>query len=281
MHDWRALPTKRADGRLARARLVVHPPVAGRGIPARELLVLLPPGYRNDDRPRPVCYLQDGQNLFDDAASFAGSWRAVDAIENLARGKSATSKALPVLVGIPNAGLRRLHEYSPFRDPRYGGGGARSYLSFVLREVKPRVEQAFRVATSGDGVIVGGASLGGLFALWAYFAAPGVFGGALAMSPTTLFAGEALLASLGRARFHPGRIYLDCGTEEGRRRRPGRARRTKSPTAYVRRVRRLRGALERLGYRRGEALSYVEDPGGVHQESSWSRRLPSALLSLL
>jgi hypothetical protein len=48
----------------------------------------------------------------------------------------------------------------------------------------------------------------------------------------------------------------------------------------VRRVRRLRRALEKLGYVRGENLAYVEEPGGQHHEAAWGRRLPGALAAL-
>src|SRR5512145_1466751 len=41
----------------------------------RDLLVALPPHYAATTRRYPVVYMQDGQNLFDPATSFAGDWR--------------------------------------------------------------------------------------------------------------------------------------------------------------------------------------------------------------
>lgn len=39
----------------------------------RDIIIFLPPGYHvNTSRRYPVLYLQDGQNLFDAATSFAG-----------------------------------------------------------------------------------------------------------------------------------------------------------------------------------------------------------------
>ncbi|MBA3893711.1 MAG: hypothetical protein H0X69_08445 [Gemmatimonadales bacterium] len=42
----------------------------------RALTIYLPPPYGRSDRRYPVLYMQDGQNLFDPEASFAGSWWA-------------------------------------------------------------------------------------------------------------------------------------------------------------------------------------------------------------
>ena len=183
-----------------------------------------------------------------------------------------------------NAGVRRLDEYSPFVDPDHGGGGAPRYLRFLANEVAPLVRRSFAVAAAPGGWSVGGSSLGGHFALWARFEAPELFGGALAMSPTTAFAGEALrdwLLRRRKTRDASGRIYLDCGSEEGRRRtRRRRFLPALRATAYVRRVRRLRRALEKLGYVRGENLVYLEERGGKHHEAAWGRRLAGALAAL-
>ena len=49
----------------------------------------------------------------------------------------------------------------------------------------------------------------------------------------------------------------------------------------MRRVRRLRRRLEKMGYRRDENLDWIEEPGGRHDEAAWSRRLPGMLDFLL
>lgn len=266
---WRATPGGGAG------ELLVHPPIGGAGVAAREIFVLLPPGYAPGGA-HPVAYLQDGQNLFDPATAIAGGWRVPETLARLA----AVGRR-PVVVGIPS-GPRRFDEYSPFRDPDLGGGGAARYLRFLLERVRPLVERAFAVDRAPAARLLGGSSLGGHFALWGFFAARREFGGALVMSPTTRFAGESLLAFLEQSAFLPGWIWLDCGGEEGRRRlrRPSGAA-PRAPTAYVRRVRRLRRALERLGWVEGETLRYREEPGGRHHEPAWARRLPAALAWLL
>jgi predicted alpha/beta superfamily hydrolase len=255
-------------------RLLRSTPVAGGGLAPRELLVYLPADY-GDGRKRPVAMLLDGQNLFDDAASFAGSWRAAEAVDRIAADALA-----PIVVGIPNSGARRLVEYTPFRDPRHGGGGARRTLALLAETVRPLIERSFSVDRANGSWALGGASLGGHFALWSFFAAPALAGAAIAMSPTTLWGGQSLLAFVERARERGGRIHLDCGTEEGRR-RGRRASARSSPTAYVRRVRRLRRALGRKGFAAGESLAYVEQDGATHDERAWGSRLEGALRFVL
>src|SRR5262249_12382400 len=51
----------------------------------RTLIVYLPPGYeQNADERYPVLYMQDGQNLFDEATSFAGiEWKMDEAAQAL------------------------------------------------------------------------------------------------------------------------------------------------------------------------------------------------------
>src|SRR5262245_6690597 len=57
---------------------------------------------------RPVLFLFDGQNVFEDEPSFAGGWHAHKVVDRLARSRR------PVVVGIPHGGERRMAELSPF-----------------------------------------------------------------------------------------------------------------------------------------------------------------------
>ena len=82
----------------------------------RDLYVYLPPDYDTSDARYPVIYFQDGQNLFEPEKSFAGAWGAHEAALTAARlGYDA------ILVGVPNTGVYRIDEYSPWRDERLGG----------------------------------------------------------------------------------------------------------------------------------------------------------------
>src|SRR5688500_12225603 len=52
---------------------------------ARRLRVYLPPDYATGTRRYPVLYMFDGQNLFDDATSYAGEWGVDESMDALAR----------------------------------------------------------------------------------------------------------------------------------------------------------------------------------------------------
>lgn len=237
----------------------------------RDLLVWLPPSYASSGRHYPVLYMQDGQNLFDPDTAFAGEWQVDESMESLAaEGLEA------IVVGIPNGGVHRLDEYSPFRDPAHGGGGADGYLAFLLEAVRPAVESEFRVLRGAAHTGVAGSSMGGLFSLWALFERPDVFGFAAAMSPSLGFAASGMLRYLHAAPWVPGRIYLDTGTREGvpSGRIAFRAR------AYARRhlgrLRLARDLLVSKGWSEGDDLLYVEERRGRHEEAAWARRFPDA-----
>src|SRR5262249_21960453 len=101
---------------------------------ARDVYVYLPPSHGTDERRYPVIYFQDGQNLFDDATSFAGEWRVDETLETLAaEGLEA------IAVGIANAGSARPAEYSAATGDR-----GRDYIRFLVETVKPLVDADFR-----------------------------------------------------------------------------------------------------------------------------------------
>lgn len=237
--------------------------LAGGGQPPRDVSVHLPSGYRVDrDRRFPVIYMQDGQNLFDPEASFAGSWGVDEAVHAQA-GRGAEA----IVVGVPNAGVDRIREYGPWSDPEHGGGEADRYVRFLLDDLKPRVDRRFRTRPERDRTGIAGSSLGGLLSLYAFFRFPGSFGYVAALSPSLWFGNDAIFRFIETAPFVPGRIYLDGGTEESAR--------------MVEHLRRLEGMLRAKGYRPGDTLRVVVDPGATHHESHWGRRFRNALPFLL
>ncbi len=107
----RFLEKWKARRRTPPGRLEVIPRVESRELGnQRDILVYLPASYDRSDKPYPVLYMHDGQNLFDPATSFAGEWGVDTALAKAPRkGRRA------IVVGIPNAGIERIQEYSPVR----------------------------------------------------------------------------------------------------------------------------------------------------------------------
>jgi predicted alpha/beta superfamily hydrolase len=228
----------------------------------RNILVYLPPSYRLSSRRYPVIYMHDGQNLFDAATSYAGEWQVDETLETTSRiGLEA------IVVGIPNQGVRRVDEYSPFVDPGRGGGKGRNYTAFIVETLKPRIDHDFRTQPDREHTGIVGSSMGGLISLYAFFQQPHVFGFAGVMSPAFWFGRKAIFSYVQALPYVPGRIYMDIGTREGPR--------------MLADSRRMELLLRRKGYTVGQELLYVEESGAFHQEAAWARRLPAALHFLL
>lgn len=230
----------------------------------RDLVAALPPSYLETDRAYPVVYVQDGQNLFDPATSHAGTWELAGALTALAReGIEA------IVIGVPNVPDQRVYEYSPFRDPRHGGGGGDRYAAFLAQTVKPLVDRTLRTLPGPEHTLVAGSSLGGLVSLYAAVRFRERFGGAAVMSPSLWFAERAALgwAREWLPRVPRARLHLDVGSAEG--------------AEAVADVRSLRDILVEADYRPGVGLDYVEDEGAAHHEAAWGRRFAAALPFLL
>lgn len=222
----------------------------------RDLIVALPPSYHEGTRSFPVVYMQDGQNLFDPATSYAGDWGLLDTLRHAG---GAGNEA--IVVGIANTGRFRQFEYSPWRDPAHGGGDGDRYLDFVVDTVRPLVEAHFRVKPTATHTAIAGSSLGGLISLYALYRHPSVFGAAAALSPSAWFADGALITHAEGEGLPPGRVYLDVGTAE-------------SPV-LVAGVRRL-DTVFRQADPAPSRYHYVEDEGAEHHEAHWARRFRAA-----
>src|SRR5215471_7483320 len=85
----------------------------------RDVIVYLPPGYEAArSRYYSVLYMQDGQNLFDGATSYIPEqeWR----VDETAQSLISAGKIEPlIIVGIYNAGMERVNEYTAARDAKY------------------------------------------------------------------------------------------------------------------------------------------------------------------
>jgi predicted alpha/beta superfamily hydrolase len=252
----------------------LHSPQLGN---QRDLFVYLPPSYATAGTRRyPVLYMHDGQNLFDAATSYAGEWQVDETLETLAaEGREA------IVVGVANTGAARLDEYSPYRDPRHGGGKGDAYLRFLLETVKPLVDTSFRTAAGRASTGIMGSSMGGLISLYAFFAFPEQFGFVGAMSPSLWFARGRIMGMIKRSPPILGTIYFDYGTNEGAR----SVRDAPWIRTLLSRSTTMDGELYALllakGYRPERDLRYVEALGAGHTEAAWAERLPDALRFLL
>jgi len=226
---------------------------------ARDLIVYLPGCY--DWKPElrfPVLYLQDGQNIFDPATSFAGvAWGMRETADRLI----AEGKIRPlIIVGIYNTGKQRLREYTPSRAPKLGGGSANRYGCMLLQEIKPFIESQYRTLSGPANTGLGGSSLGGLLTIYLGLKFPSIFGRLAALSPSVWWNQRWILRHAARLRLKSRpRIWLDTGTQEG-----------VHTTADAQK---MRDVLLLLGWQIGRDLHYEEIWGGQHNEAAWALRV--------
>ncbi|HRK31688.1 MAG TPA: alpha/beta hydrolase-fold protein [Tepidisphaeraceae bacterium] len=237
----------------------------------RPVWVYLPPDYDLvPDRRYPVLYMHDGQNVFDDATSFAGEWRADEIAEALIN----EGKIKPIIiVAVANAGVARIAEYTPVIDLLRGeGGNGDKYARFLMTELKPFIDKTYRTSPEREFTGVCGSSLGGLISLHIARTYPDVVGLCGAMSPSLWWANMTAVETVRRdAAWTAGcRIWLDMGTAEGND--------PDSANEVIRAARDYAEALHTAGRVREKDFKYVEAAGAAHNEAAWSERFRELLI---
>ncbi len=177
----------------------------------RKIRIYLPPGYNNSGKRYPVIYMHDGQNLFDRATSFSGEWEVDESLNEIF---NETGKGF-IVIGIDNGGKKRLDEYSPWKNKKYGGGEGAAYTEFVVKTLKPYVDKHYRTFPEKELTAVFGSSMGGLISFYAGLKYPNVFGKTGAFSPSFWFSDQSFKFAKTHGNLKNSRIYLLAGNKEG------------------------------------------------------------------
>lgn len=250
------------ESRRAKGRVTSSGPLRWTGLPEEPTVrIYLPPGYDASDRAWPLAIMFDGQNVFDDEGSYRGGWQ----MHRLLDWRACRGQEAAIVVALETGGWSRASILSPWSL------GDRT-LEWIASWLVPAVRRELRVASGAESVLVGGSSLGGLLALYAFVTRPETFGRVMAMSPSLGLPGgraSPLLELVERSARSGGRVYVDAGAREC------------ECTSIMHLSGTLAGTFERKGYRAGSDVLFVADPEGAHDEASWKRRLPAALDFLL
>jgi uncharacterized protein len=177
----------------------------------------LPDSYEADPAQRyPVLYVTDGYWDYKLLKSIVGGL--------------VYDKVIPevILVGIgyageaPEYGRLRRWDLTPVRDSREDdanlgdSGHAAEFLDVLEKEIIPYVEKRTRADPSYR--VLGGSSLGGLFALYAMFTKPALFNAYIAPSPAVAYAAGWLLgyeqAFARSSKPLTARLYLTAAEKE-------------------------------------------------------------------
>jgi predicted alpha/beta superfamily hydrolase len=244
----------------------------------RNLRVWLPANYFapvNRNKHYPVLYMQDGQNLFDEATAQFHEWKFDETVQFL----TGSMRIHPMIVVGIDSTPRRANEYLPYPDPHNKELGkpetqdvhGKQYGDFVIDEVMPLIEKKYRVLTGMHNTGLGGAMYGADAAVYAAVAHPGVFGKLLLESPALIVGNEQLLKDVQKATQFPEKIYVGIGTEEEAD--------EKASAQTVEEVTELEKILRDKGMG-PTRLKVVVEAGAHHDEIAWSKRLQNALLFL-
>jgi len=233
----------------------------------RNVLVYLPPGYGSDAARRyPVLYMHDGQNLMNAQDAFGGvAW----GVDETAQKLILTGEIEPlIIVGIYNAGAKRIDEYTPVKSTvgkmRGHGGKADFYGRMIIEELKPFIDREYLTRPEREFTGIGGSSLGGLVSLHLGLKRPDVFSRVAVMSPSVWWANNQIIretAKIGERL--PLRIWLDIGKREGSR--------------IKHQVRALKEILLANGWKNNLDFAYLEIPEARHEESAWAARFDQVL----
>jgi predicted alpha/beta superfamily hydrolase len=229
----------------------------------RTVIVFVPPGYEGDDARRyPVLYLHDGQNIFDKATAFSQEWGVDETAEQLI--EAGTIEPL-IIVGVYNAGEKRIDEYTPTHvEKKKAGGLADRYGQMLVQELKPFIDERYRTLPSAANTALGGSSLGGLVTMHLGLKYATAFGKLAVISPSVWWDNRVILREVAALPSKlPLRIWVDAGTGEG-----------KNVTSDTRM---LRDSLVAKGWSLDDDLKYHEAEGHGHDERSWAARMGDVL----
>ncbi|MFQ6599430.1 alpha/beta hydrolase [Flavobacterium sp. C3NV] len=171
----------------------------------KKIWIYLPENYSATAKKYSVIYMHDAQNLFDSKTAYSGEWNVDEKLDSL--------KARVIVVGIEHGNKKRIDELTPFKNEKYGGGNADNYLDFIVKTLKPYIDNHYRTKPKAKNTIIMGSSLGGLVSYYAILKYPETFGKAGVFSPSFWFSND-IYTLTEKAPKIKTKIYFLCGDKE-------------------------------------------------------------------
>lgn len=173
----------------------------------KRIWIYLPVDYKSSGKKYPVIYMHDGQNLFDAYTSSYGEWGVDEIMDKI------PDRDQCIIVGIDHGGEHRMTEYNPY-DSKFGKAEGDQYVDFLVKTLKPYIDQHYRTKVDVKHTAIAGSSMGGLISFYAVLKYPDVFGSGGIFSPSFWIAPEMF----NYAQQHlntKSRFYFVCGDFEG------------------------------------------------------------------
>lgn len=228
--------------------------------------VLLPPSYDEQDNKRyPVLYVLDGQSLWSFSNDPFGVWNLEHTLDRLFE----LGAVEEIIVVALRTDRDRIGLLSPMPDPTHGGGQGPTFLAAIVETVKPRIDERFRTYTDRENTAILGSSMGGLFAFYAAWSRPDVFGKSACLSSSFWWAqrGMIKLVQTGACPYPRPQYYIDSGAsfdpaEQNPNLRDG-----------YHHTRSMVRAMLRHCYQAGSELHRLTFTGNTHDAPSWAARV--------
>jgi predicted alpha/beta superfamily hydrolase len=218
----------------------------------RRVWIYLPESYARGKKKYPVLYMHDGQNVFDEATAFAGEWGVDETLDTLG---PETKES--IVVAVDHGGGKRLNEYNPYSNERFGKGEGELYLDFIVKTLKPFIDKKYRTQKKKDDTFIAGSSMGGLISLYAVLKYPKVFGGAGVFSPA-FWIGRGIYNDIKlKGKEIKSRIYFYGGKQENEAMIPD-----------------ILKAFEEMRKVSKSKMEVVIRDDGKHNEPTWRKEFP-------
>lgn len=245
----------------------------------RRVRVYLPPNYETSNQRYPVLYMHDGQNVFYDDESYSDvSWRIVEALHLT----NLSDKM--IIVGIDNAGERRIDDYTPYKfdfpidhgSQHYNEGHGKEYADFVVNTVKPVIDETYPTLSHRKYTAICGSSLGGLMSAYMIVEYNKTFKFSGVFSLANYFCETDFLKHIKQNGLpKKSLIYIQTGTHEGLD-EDGQGSKTVSQK-YINNTLNYQKALIQSGLDVNN-ISLNIHAFEIHREKYWALHLPKFLI---
>ncbi len=227
----------------------------------RRIWIYLPPNYNTSTKTYPVLYMHDGQNLFDNATAYAGEWEVDETLNKLYKDQNFEL----IVIGIDNAGEKRMDEYSPWKNVKYGGGEGDAYLEFIVQTLKPYVDKNYRTISDKDHTGIMGSSMGGLISHYGGLKYQSIFGKIGVYSPAFWFSKSSFEYAKKHSQINNTKMYFLIGDQEGKN--------------IVKDMEKMTNLMKNNGFPFNN-ISEKIIPNGQHNEALWRDHFKEAVLWL-
>jgi metallo-beta-lactamase class B len=216
----------------------------------RRIWIYLPASYQQQkNKSYAVLYMNDGQNLFNKQTAGLGmEWGVDECLDTLA----AQLHKECIIVGIDNGGDKRMNEYNPYDNDKYGKGEGKQYIDFIANTLKPFIDKNYRTIKDANHTFIAGSSMGGLISMYALVEYPDVFGGAGVFSPSFWIAPQ-LYNDVTNAKWQKNlQVYFYAGEKES--------------NTMVRDMQKMYNIIKQKNCCRADDITF---PLGQHNEKYW------------